>query len=104
MATYTVDRLGDVNIGVSGSYQTLYTVPASQKAKVNEIFISNIGSSVIKVTINMFGKTWLNAMPLGGGQVFQLTLGQVLRAGETIQVMADTAGWINATASGVVIS
>lgn len=104
MATYSIDRLGDVNVDTTGAYKTVYTVPANQKAKINEILIANVGGTVVKVTLSMFGKTWLNSMPLGAGQVFQLSLGQVLRAGETIQVMADTAMVINASASGVVIS
>jgi hypothetical protein len=93
---------------------SLYTVGTSTVARVDAMALTNTDSSVRIVSIYLVAaggapdasNVVMSAAQIAPGQTLRVTgaIGQVLRAGGTIQAVCDGANAVNIYASGVEIA
>lgn len=103
-----------VNGFVPGALGTLYTVPASQQAVIQQMAITNTDVvNAHKVSIYLSpnsnpGSTsdliWSGTLSPGQSYSVYQAIGQVLAAGGTIQAFADAATTVNMIAGGLLVS
>lgn len=101
----TPTKFAQAVLPVSPTITTWHTVPAFEKAAINEIFLCNTTSSAITVDIYAgAGTTTAQALlygyTLAAKGIIQITCYQVLNAADTISGSASATG-ITATISGM---
>lgn len=103
----TVKRLGYGQL--TNSNATLYTVPASTKAIVKEIWLSNTDTSARTITLYAVesggsaaaNRALLSAVSIAANTVYRIPCSMVLEAAETLQGLADTTLKVTYRISGV---
>ena len=98
-------RLGNpIQVSVSSTPTTLFTVPAGHQYTIKQIIICNTDGVDRTITIGVNGVTAAVAstflLPIAGYDTAVLDTGLVLEATETLQGCSDTASKVTVTVTG----
>lgn len=97
-----------------GTVTALYTVPTGVVTRIDAMTLTNPGASALSVSVHLVAaggsadnsNVVLSGYTLAPGETRRVTgaIGQVLRAGGTVQGVCATASVVNIYASGVEIA